>query len=148
MGIVNTVNNIRALHRPVGIPRQILARAALNASTLDEAIAVLTTLPRSGAFHHTLGQSGDSRLFSIEATGAGHSVRLLDGTFGHANHLIHESLRDVQQVITDSSASRQGSPYRRVNNVIATGCNGRPGYLIRSAGCGTADIPFIAAGSG
>lgn len=107
MGIVNTVNNIRALHRPVGIPRQILARAALNASTLDEAIAVLTTLPRSGAFHHTLGQSGDSRLFSIEATGAGHSVRLLDGTFGHANHLIHESLRDVQQVITDSSASRQ-----------------------------------------
>jgi hypothetical protein len=27
--------------------------------------------------------------------------------FGHANHLIHESLGDVQQVITDSSASRQ-----------------------------------------
>jgi hypothetical protein len=27
-GIVNTVNNIRALHRPVGIPRQILARCA------------------------------------------------------------------------------------------------------------------------
>ena len=106
-GIVNTVNNIRALYRPVGIPRQILARAALNAGTLDEAIAVLTSAPRSGAFHHTLGQCGDSRLFSIEATGSGYSVRLLDGVFGHANHLIHESLGDVQQVITDSSASRQ-----------------------------------------
>ncbi len=114
-GIVNTVNNIRALHRPVGMPRQILARAALNAGTLDEAMAVLTTMPRSGAFHHTLGQCGDSRLFSIEATGSGCSVRLLDDAFGHANHLIHESLGDVQQVITDSSASRQARLINELN---------------------------------
>lgn len=106
-GIVNTVNNIRALHRPTGMPRQILARAALNAATLDEAIAILTSTPRAGAFHHTLGQSGDSRLFSVEATGSGCSVRLLEGVFAHANHLIHEQLHAVQQVITDSSGSRQ-----------------------------------------
>ncbi|WP_456309328.1 C45 family autoproteolytic acyltransferase/hydolase [Serratia proteamaculans] len=106
-GIVNTVNNIRALHRPAGMPRQILARAALNAATLDEAIAILTTTPRAGAFHHTLGQSGDSRLFSVEATGSGCSVRLLEGVFAHANHLIHDPLNQVQQVITDSSGSRQ-----------------------------------------
>lgn len=106
-GIVNVVNNIRALHRPAGMPRQILARAALNAETLDEAVAILSTTPRSGAFHHTLGMMGDSRLFSIEATGSGSSVSLLNGVFGHANHLIHGQLRDVQQVITDSSGSRQ-----------------------------------------
>ncbi len=41
-GIVNTVNNIRAVHRPEGMPRQILARASLNATTLDEAITLLT----------------------------------------------------------------------------------------------------------
>lgn len=68
-GIVNTVNNIRAVHRPQGLPRQILARASLNANTLDEAITILTGQPRSGAFHHTLGQLGDARLFSVEATG-------------------------------------------------------------------------------
>lgn len=106
-GVVNTVNNIRALHRPDGMPRQILARAALNATTLDEAIAILTTEPRAGAFHHTLGQMGDSRLFSVEATGSGCSVMPLTGIFAHANHLIHPQLAAVEQVITSSSGSRQ-----------------------------------------
>lgn len=106
-GVVNTVNNIRALHRPDGMPRQILARAALNAATLDEAIAILTTEPRAGAFHHTLGQMGDSRLFSVEATGSGCCVMPLTGVFAHANHLIHPQLAAVEQVITASSGSRQ-----------------------------------------
>ncbi len=106
-GVVNTVNNIRAVQRPSGLPRQILARAALNASSIDEAMEILTALPRAGAFHHTLGQLGDGRLFSVEATGSGCAVRQLDATFGHANHLIHSELADAEQVITASSASRQ-----------------------------------------
>jgi predicted choloylglycine hydrolase len=106
-GVVNTVNNIRALHRPRGIPRQVLARAALNAATLDEAISILTTEPRAGAFHHTVGQMGDSRLFSVEATGTGCSVMPLREVLAHANHLIHPQLDAVEQVITDSSRSRQ-----------------------------------------
>lgn len=106
-GVVNTVNNIRAVDRPAGMPRQVLARATLNAATLDEAIAILTSTPRAGAFHHTLGQMGDDRLFSVEATGTGCSVQPLTGRFGHANHLTHVSLAQIEQVITDSSASRQ-----------------------------------------
>ncbi len=106
-GIVNTVNNIRAVHRPQGLPRQILARASLNANTLDEAIAILTESPRAGAFHHTLGQRGDARLFSVEATGSGCSVMQLTAAMGHANHLVHTALADVEQVVTESSASRQ-----------------------------------------
>lgn len=106
-GVVNTVNNIRALHRPRGIPRQVLARAALNSATLDEAISILTTEPRAGAFHHTVGQMGDSRLFSVESTGTGCSVMPLREVFAHANHLIHPQLDAVEQVITDSSRSRQ-----------------------------------------
>ena len=106
-GIVNTVNNIRAVHRPQGLPRQILARASLNANTLDEAITILIGQPRSGAFHHTLGQLGDARLFSVEATGQGCSVLPLTTVTGHANHLVHAALAGVEQIVTDSSASRQ-----------------------------------------
>lgn len=106
-GVVSTVNNIRALHRPIGMPRQILARAVLNAATLEEAITILTTAPRAGAFHHTLGQMGDRRLFSVEATGLGCSVIQLTTPFAHANHLIHRELDMVEQIITDSSGSRQ-----------------------------------------
>ncbi|WP_343551047.1 C45 family peptidase [Pantoea sp.] len=106
-GLVNTVNNIRAVERPAGMPRQILARAALNAHTLDEAIGILTAASRAGAFHHTLGQLGDSRVFSVEATGTGCSVLPLAAVFGHANHLIHQQLAPLEQVVTASSGSRQ-----------------------------------------
>ncbi len=106
-GIVNTVNNIRAVHRPDGMPRQIVARASLNAATLEEAVTLLSATPRAGAFHHTTGQMGDSRLFSVEATGSGSSVLELSATGGHANHLIHPQLAAIEQIVTGSSGSRQ-----------------------------------------
>lgn len=106
-GVVNTVNNIRASERPSGIPRQILARASLEATTLDEAIAILTRYPRSGAFHHTLAQRGDPRIVSVEATGTAYHVQENRQRYGHANHLIHPAMSAVAQTITDSSASRQ-----------------------------------------
>ncbi|HCI6285027.1 TPA: acyl-CoA--6-aminopenicillanic acid acyl-transferase [Klebsiella quasipneumoniae subsp. similipneumoniae] len=115
-GIVNTVNNIRAVHRPDGMPRQILARASLNATTLEEAVTLLSATPRAGAFHHILGQMGDSRLFSVEATGSGSSVLALSATSGHANHLIHPQLAAIEQIVTCSSDSRQ----RRLDAWLAT----------------------------
>lgn len=115
-GIVNTVNNIRAVHRPDGMPRQILARASLNATTLEEAVTLLSATPRAGAFHHTLGQMGDSRLFSVEATGSGSSVLALSATSGYANHLIHPQLAAIEQIVTGSSGSRQ----RRLDAWLAT----------------------------
>ncbi len=104
-GLVNVVNNIRAVERPIGMPRQILARAALNAKTLDQAIAILSQ-PRSGAFHHTLGQVGEPRLLSIEATAATTTVHTIATIFGHANHLVHPA-QHCAQIITRSSAARQ-----------------------------------------
>ncbi|WP_276972721.1 C45 family autoproteolytic acyltransferase/hydolase [Tatumella ptyseos] len=106
-GIVNTVNNIRAIERPEGLPRQVLARAALNAVSLDQAVAVLTSPDRAGAFHHMLASAGDSRIFSIEATGTGCSILPLKVSTGHANHLVHPQQQATEQVITDSSAARQ-----------------------------------------
>lgn len=115
-GVVNAVNNIRAIERPAGLPRQVLARASLNARTLDDAVDILTTYPRSGAFHHTLGQAGDHRLLSVEATGTGYSINPIGTGFGHSNHLVSPSLSTVAQVITTSSANRQ----QRVNEWFST----------------------------
>ncbi|EFP0699947.1 acyl-CoA--6-aminopenicillanic acid acyl-transferase, partial [Escherichia coli] len=52
-------------------------------------------------------QLGDARLFSVEATGQGCSVLPLTTVTGHANHLVHAALAGVEQIVTDSSASRQ-----------------------------------------
>ncbi|WP_241649814.1 C45 family autoproteolytic acyltransferase/hydolase [Rosenbergiella collisarenosi] len=106
-GIVNIVNNIRAQDRPDGLPRQVLARAALSAKNLESAIALLSEEPRCGAFHHTLAQAGDPRIISLEATGQQTSILEISDRFGHANHLIHTPLTDSAQKITASSAARQ-----------------------------------------
>ena len=86
------------------------------ATTLEEAVTLLSATPRAGAFHHTLGQMGDSRLFSVEATGSGSSVLALSATSGHANHLIHPQLAAIEQLVTGSSGSRQ----RRLDAWLAT----------------------------
>lgn len=106
-GIAFAVNNIRCLEHRAGLPRQVLGRAALEACTLDDAVAVLGTGNRAGAFHHSMAQAGDARLISLEATPAGCARRLVEGALAHANHLIDPDLGHVPQRITASSAARQ-----------------------------------------
>ncbi|MPS77517.1 MAG: peptidase C45 [Achromobacter sp.] len=106
-GLVQTINNLRTRQRHPGVPRMFLARAVLDCTTLDEAIALLRDLPHSGGFHHTLGSASDPRLISAEVTPG--AVSLLDiGTrYGHANHMIHAKTRAQAQIVTESSRNRQ-----------------------------------------
>lgn len=58
-GIVQTINNLRIIPtlKEVGtssLPRMVLARAVLDASTLPEAVGVLENHYSGGGFHHTL----------------------------------------------------------------------------------------------
>lgn len=106
-GLVQTVNNIRALDVGDGLPRMVLTRAVLDCQSLDEVVPLLRTAQRAGAFHLTLGQVGDPRMLSVEFTGQDCSVREIGGLSLHANHLIHDQMTPVRQAVTESSASRQ-----------------------------------------
>ncbi|WP_044875113.1 acyl-CoA--6-aminopenicillanic acid acyl-transferase [Pseudomonas sp. LFM046] len=106
-GLVVTVNNIRPRAIPAGLPRQVLGRASLDAASLDEAVNILASEGRAGAFHHALGQVGSRRLVSFEGTSEGSSVVDVERPFGHSNHLVHPALEDVAQRITGSSGNRQ-----------------------------------------
>ncbi|WP_095097638.1 C45 family peptidase [Pseudomonas sp. Irchel 3A5] len=106
-GLVATVNNIRPAHIPAGVPRQILARATLDAACIDEAISVVTRTDRAGAFHHTFGQVGSARLVSVEASAEGSNVSEVQWPAGHSNHLVSLSLSRVEQRVTASSGARQ-----------------------------------------
>lgn len=114
-GLVSTVNNIRPNAIPPGLPRQVLARAVLDAASLAQAVAVLATAGRAGAFHHTLGQAGAKQLLSVEACSAGVAVREIQRPAGHSNHLLDAALDAAGQRITGSSGSRQ----RRVDALLA-----------------------------
>ncbi|KRQ00254.1 C45 family autoproteolytic acyltransferase/hydolase [Bradyrhizobium manausense] len=106
-GVVQTVNNIRPLAGGAGTPRMVLARAILDASDLDAALAVLKSAPRAGAFHLTLAQAGDERLLSVEFTARALSVDQVQAPRVHSNHLIHGDTGRMSQIVTGSSGVRQ-----------------------------------------
>lgn len=106
-GLVQTVNNVRALDGGAGIPRMVLTRALLDAPGLDAAVKLITGTKPAGGFHLTLAQAGDPRLLSVEFTGTRRSVTEIATPSVHANHLVHPGLEDVPQIVTDSSRERQ-----------------------------------------
>lgn len=106
-GLVQTVNNIRSRALGEGLPRMVLTRAVLGCASLDEAVALVRQTPRAGAFHLTLAQAGDPRLFGVEFTGARVSAASIEAPALHANHLVHPDMDDEPQVVTASSGSRQ-----------------------------------------
>lgn len=114
-GLVQAINNLRIRVPAAGVPRMILARAVLDASSLDEAVMLLRDTPRASGFHHTLGCAGDARLLSIEATAQRCSVVANTTLSGHANHLIHNGCEREAQIVTDSSRDRQA----RVNALLS-----------------------------
>ncbi|MGO6855548.1 C45 family autoproteolytic acyltransferase/hydrolase [Rhizobium beringeri] len=106
-GLVLTVNNIRSTRAGDGLPRMVLTRAVLDCPTIDAALTLLSEAPRSGAFHLTLAQVGQSRLVSVEFTHAHCSIAEITAPSVHANHLVHARMTSEPQIITGSSSSRQ-----------------------------------------
>ncbi|WP_337270204.1 C45 family peptidase [Oryzifoliimicrobium ureilyticus] len=114
-GLVVTVNNIRSRRSGNGLPRMVLTRALLDCASPGEAIDLLRSMPRSGAFHLTLASPGGKNILSVEFTHADASVVPVIMPSSHANHLIHDQMAKEEQVVTASSRSRQ----RRGDEMIA-----------------------------
>ncbi|WP_028228024.1 C45 family autoproteolytic acyltransferase/hydolase [Paraburkholderia ferrariae] len=108
-GLAQAINNVRIREPHAGVPRMILARAVLDAATLDEALALLRDTPCASGFHHTIGgvQADGVRLYSVEATAQRCSIVPVNALSGHANHLIHAGCECEAQIVTDSSRDRQ-----------------------------------------
>ncbi|MFL9865331.1 C45 family autoproteolytic acyltransferase/hydrolase [Paraburkholderia fungorum] len=115
-GLVQAINNLRIRVPASGVPRMILARAVLDAASLDEALRILRGTPAASGFHHTLGCAGDERLLSIEASAQRCSVQTVSTIAGHANHLIHPGCEAEAQIVTGSSRDRQA----RVDHLLST----------------------------
>lgn len=106
-GLVVTVNNIRSRKTGEGLPRMVVTRALLDCDSLEEAVELVRTAPRAGAFHLTLARSGETDILSVEFTHKHLSVQTVHSPSSHANHLIHDGIRTEQQIVTGSSNSRQ-----------------------------------------
>lgn len=105
-GLAMTVNNVRALTVDPGLPRMVLTRAILDLADVAQAAGLLQRLPRAGAFHLNLGDTG-GHLISVEYSSDYCSVIPVSRAQLHANHAVHPSTRDWPQIITGSSGRRQ-----------------------------------------
>ncbi|MEZ2720384.1 C45 family autoproteolytic acyltransferase/hydrolase [Paenalcaligenes hominis] len=101
-----SVNNIRALFARPGMPRMVLCRAILNCKTVAEAVALLRAHNRSGAFNLNLGDVSGA-IHSVEFNEANVSDLPIAAPYFHANHAVHDAMRNYPQIITGSSGYRQ-----------------------------------------
>jgi len=106
-GLAYAVNNIRLKEKVMGIPRMVTARTLLEAKDTSDFISILKEQNRTGGFHYTVSDKRSLIPISIEAPFHGVSSISINTTSTHANHLIHQSFLNINQVITNSSSCRQ-----------------------------------------
>jgi hypothetical protein len=103
-GILHSVNNVAPRPIRVGLSRHFLARALLDARTLDDAIRVITMSDRASGFNYNIGSLSERRIFSVEVSPERHYVHEVQGYYTHTNHYFE--LNTQEQEITLSSRKR------------------------------------------
>lgn len=105
-GLVQTINNIQPHDLKAGVPRHFIARAVLDCETLKDALSVLKRDDRASGFHHSLMQTNDTRLLSVEAPASGCHIENITAPYVHTNHLIHPKFSDIPASVSPSSLAR------------------------------------------
>jgi len=84
-GLAQGIDSLTAPDDRVGVPRVLVSRHALAASSLDEAVARATLPGRAGGYAHVLARRGGETL-TVETTATDHA--LLAGPGAHTNHYV------------------------------------------------------------
>jgi len=96
-GLIHTCNYVAAKSWRPGIPRYFLDRAALEAGSLAEAVAVVTHPARAYSQNHNLVSLRERRALGVEVSPAKFAVAEVDGIYAHANHFIQAAMQGVLQ---------------------------------------------------
>lgn len=118
-GVFMTCNYIPSAKVKPGIPRYFLYRKAIEAESVEAAIATYTHSERAYAGHQFIGSLDSRELVSLEFTPDRHSVEKVEGLSWHTNHLVHKSMVaecQIDSYIADSSAPR----YARLTELLST----------------------------
>ena len=111
-GLVQCVNDIYQNNK-IGIPKNYIARAILEAKTLDEAENIIKSVPRGSGFNHVLAQGTEIR--NVEIAGDSIAVQKLQNTpYVHTNHYLTEKLKMLEKFHTKSSEAR----YQRATELL------------------------------
>ena len=111
-GVVHSSNFIGCLKPRIGIPRYFLARACLEAKSLDDAFATATREGRAFPWHHNLASMNTGRYISLETLPEGeYNYTEPEWLYIHTNHTIHEITKDYKHQDMDYRNSSSISRY-------------------------------------
>jgi hypothetical protein len=111
-GLVQCINDIYQTNK-IGIPKNYVTRAVLEAKTLDEAENIIRGVPRASGFNHVLAQGDEIR--NIEIAGESIGVQKTIGKpYVHTNHYLTDELLSLEKFHTKSSEER----YKRACELV------------------------------
>ncbi|MBI5531745.1 MAG: hypothetical protein HY898_03445 [Deltaproteobacteria bacterium] len=118
-GLVRTTNFIGGKEVKPGVPRYVVGRAVLSASTLEEALKIATGKDAAYTFHLNLGSVREKKLYSVEIAPGGVSDKkeTTGEIYVHTNHFVLAATKGVAQQSYPSSESR----YQVLSKAIASG---------------------------
>lgn len=103
-GLVQCINDIYQINQ-IGVPKNYVARAILEAKTLDEAEKIIKNTPKASGFNHVLAQAYEIRNIEI----AGNIIGLektINKPYIHTNHYLTRELQNLEKFHTKSSEAR------------------------------------------
>ena len=112
-GLVQCINDVYQTSK-VGVPKNYLARAVLEAKTLNEAEELIRITPRGSGFNHVLGQGSEIRNIEIAGDPLG-IQKSVNRPYVHTNHYLVPELKKLEKFHTRSSEAR----YIRANELIS-----------------------------
>lgn len=103
-GLIQCVTEIHPI-ATLGVPKNFVGRAILEAKTLDEALRIIANTPMASGYNHVLVQGDEIR--NVEIAGKQHIVQAVKGKpFVHTNHFTAEELEKFEKFRTPSSVAR------------------------------------------
>ena len=124
-GVIQSTNYIGSVRSAVGLPRYVIGRAILEATSLDEARGIATVEPRAYPYHHNLGGVEGRRYVSVETVPGATGVAEPRGLYIHTNHLLHDATKgyphEDQLYKGSSSMSRYSVLQRLAKGIEAKG---------------------------
>ena len=102
----------------IGVPRLLIARAILSASTFSEAIQISLHPNRASSYNNIIS-SGEGEIVSIEGSATDYAfIYPEDGYLVHTNHFVHPDMLRYETAPNENSGSI--SRYRRALNLMQT----------------------------
>jgi hypothetical protein len=113
-GCIQAINSLPQGHRPMGVPKIVLARRLSEMRSPGTEVPGVLSVPRSSGFAHTLLDHA-GRLTSLEMTADNHVVWQPRIPFVHTNHVIGSGLRTEGANAERSTFVRYETACRRVS---------------------------------